>query len=191
MSYKFTIDGHDFDTANIPQSNLDKLVEAAVGHKVRNEAASKARSRLTKDMGDEEAKAFKFDRENPGHVAEYRSAQSEIANTIVSGEIGASRSSGPRMSESGKLAQTYSRDAVLAVLQGRFKLWCKDGKPIKNKLPPMTEVFTFGDGTKREFGEMVASYLAKNKAAVDKRVEKVLAERAREAAKASEGELNF
>ena len=189
------IDDHEFDTALLPPGNIEKLLLSAIGHKVRNEAASKARAQLVSRAkeaagdawqdGDE--KAIAFDREDERHLALYREAQREISETIRSGEIGSGRASGPRLSEAEKLTDLYCRDQVLSMIQApKFRLWWDEkNKPIKNKMPPRDHVFRFADGREREFGEMISSYYAANKANVDRHVAKVLSDKAKAAEKAA------
>ena len=210
MSNVITIDNESFDLDTIPQGNKYSLMGSAIGHKVRNEAASKVRSALLRDalaakrangggekaeLTDEEAKAVKFDSENADHIAAYRVVQKEIGDVIRTGEIGASRASGPRLSEPEKRGAVLVRNTVLGILQKSYGFWLKDGKPIKNKFPTRTDAVTFSDGVKREFGEMCDSYYAKNKVAIDRLVAKQMedeAKAAERAAKAVEGtELPF
>ena len=210
MSNVITIDNESFDLAALPQGNVAALLTAAIGHKVRNEAASKVRSALLSEarkahrdatgdakaeLSDEAAKAVKFDSENAAHMVAYREAQKEIGDTIRTGEIGASRASGPRLSEPEKRAATLVRNTVLGILQKSYGFWLKDGKPIKNKYPARADKVTFTDGVEREFGEMCDSYYNKNKPAIDKLVAKQMEDEARaaeRAAKAVEGsELPF
>jgi len=202
------IDNEEFDLAAIPPGNVEILLTAAIGHKVRNEAASKVRSGLLSDvrsakrerlgdkkaeLDDEEARGVKFDKDNPDHVALYRAAQREIGEAIRTGKLGEGRGGGaPRMTEAEKRAQALCKRAVLAVLQSpKFKLWYEGGKPITKKQPPLDHVFAFSDGRERTFGDLVESYYQKNRVTVDREVAKALeAERkaAEKAAQAAEGE---
>jgi len=185
------IDNEEFDLTAIPPGNVEILLTAAIGHKVRNEAASKVRSGLLSDvrsakrerlgdkkveLTDEESRNVRFDKDNPDHVALYRAAQREIADTIRSGKLGEGRGGGaPRMTEIEKRTLAISKLKVLAILQSpKFGLWFENGKPIKNKQPPMAHVFAFSDGRERTFGDLVDSYYKNHKATVDKEVAKAI-----------------
>src|SRR5580658_6580725 len=103
MSNVFTIDGHEFDLATVPQVGL--LAQRAIAHIVRNEASSRVRSALvaeardakrkaSKDpkaeLTDDERRAIKYNAESPEHKALYAKAQSDMAEVIRSGKIGES-----------------------------------------------------------------------------------------------------
>ena len=206
MSSIFTIDGHEFDLATVPQVGL--LAQRAIAHIVRNEAASRVRSQLVSeardakrkangdpktDLTDDERRAIKYDADNASHKAMYAAAQTALANVIREGKIGESTGVGaPRKSEFERRVEALCRKAVISSIQTKLKLWVGE-----KKMPKADQVFKYkvkGEAVERTFGDMVESYYKVNKATVDKAVQKQLDDEARAADRAakSEGEgLDF
>jgi hypothetical protein len=182
----FTIDGHEFDLATVPQVGL--LAKRQIGHIMRIEATSRVRAQLIADareakrtksgdpkvqLTNDERKAIKFDIKDPNHKAAYSAAQSALAIVIRSGKIGESTAVGaPRKSEFERRATAMCRKMVISSVQNKLKLWIGE-----KKLPKADQVFTYkvkGEMIERTFGEMVDSYYKVNRAAVDKAVQKQL-----------------
>jgi hypothetical protein len=206
MSNVFTIDGHEFDLATVPQVGL--LAQRAIAHIVRNEASSRVRSALIAEardakrkssgdpkaeLTDDERKAVRFDAESPAHKALYAKAQADLADAIRSGKIGESSGPGaPRKSDFERRVEAMCRKAVISSVQAKLKLWVGE-----KKMPKADQHFKWkqnGQPIDRTFGEMVDSYYKTNKATVDKAVQKAIDDenRAAERAAKSEGEgLDF
>jgi hypothetical protein len=207
MSNVFTIDGHEFDLATVPQVGL--LAQRAIAHIVRNEASSRVRSALVAEareakraksgdpkaeLTDDERKAVRFDAELPAHKALYVKAQADLATVIREGKIGewSGRVGPPRKSDFEHRAEAMCRKAVISSIQAKLKLWVGE-----KKMPKADQVFKYkvkGESFERTFGEMVESYYKANKATVDKAVQKAIDDenRAAERAAKSEGEgLDF
>jgi hypothetical protein len=206
MSNTFTIDGHEFDLAAVPQVGL--LAQRAIAHIVRNEASSRVRSQLIAEareakrkssgdpkaeLTDDERKAIRFDAESPAHKAAYVAAQTALATIIREGKIGESSGTGaPRKTDFERRVEAMCRKAVISTVQAKLKLWVGE-----KKMPKNDQVFKYkvnGAPIERTFGEMVDSYYKANKATVDKAVQKQIDDEARmsERAAKSEGEgLDF
>ena len=206
MSNTFTIDGHDFDLATVPQVGL--LAQRAIAHIIRNEASSRVRSQLVAEardakrktandpkaeLTDDERKAIKFDAESPAHKAAYAAAQSALAAVIREGKIGESSGVGaPRKSDFERRVEAMCRKAVISSVQAKLKLWVGE-----KKMPKADQLFKYkvnGQPVERMFGDMVDLYYKVNKATVDKAVQKQIDDEARMSDRAakSEGEgLDF
>jgi len=206
MSNVFTIDGHEFDLATVPQVGL--LAQRAIAHIVRNEASSRVRSALVAEardakrkasddpkaeLTDDERRAIKYNAESPEHKALYTKAQADLADVIRSGKIGESSGPGaPRKTDFERRVEAMCRKAVISSIQAKLKLWVGE-----KKMPKADQVFKYkvkGESFERTFGEMVDSYYKANKATVDKAVQKQIDDEARMSDRAakSEGEgLDF
>lgn len=197
MSKITSIDGFDFDHSVIPPANVSALIASALGHKMRNEVASKVigklRSEALKDLEEKDyfkadtkdgkealkasvAKSVKFDEDSEAHKAIKHGLQAEMAKVILEGTIGESAGRGPSLTPLQVKVVRIVRERVLAVLRTK-KIW-NDAK----RVPKEEQEFVFPDGA-RTFADLQKGFLAKHGEAVAKEAQAELDREARAAAK--------
>lgn len=175
MSNIVSIDGFDFALDQIPVNNVVALLTAAIGHKMRNETASKVVAGLRKGLGEDEAKGVKFEWSNPDHISAKRQAQVEMAETILKGEIGTS-TRGSRKSPLEARIERLAREGLLTYLRMK-KIWT-DAK----RVPKEETVFRFASGD-RTFESLLEGYTKMHNDKLTKDAQSQLDREARDAAK--------